>query len=33
MRAVELLAASLDPGDRNYAAQLRGQTALINALL
>src|SRR5262249_57248176 len=28
-RAIELLAASPDPGDRNYAAQLRGQTALI----
>ncbi|HMF06020.1 MAG TPA: hypothetical protein VKE72_03285, partial [Methylocella sp.] len=32
-RAIELLAASPDPGDRNYAAQLRGQTALINTLV
>jgi hypothetical protein len=33
MRAVEVLATSPDPGDRNYAAQLRGQTALINTLI
>jgi hypothetical protein len=32
-RATELLATSPDPGDRNYAAQLRGQTALINTLI
>jgi hypothetical protein len=32
-RAIEFLATSPDPGDRNYAAQLRGQTALINTLI
>ena len=32
-RAIEFLATSPDPGDRNYAAQLRGQTALINTLV
>jgi hypothetical protein len=32
-RAIELLAISPDPGDRNYAAQLRGQTTLINTLI
>src|SRR5262249_48724910 len=32
-RAIELLATSPHPSDRNYAAQLRGQTALINTLV
>ena len=33
MRAIELLSASIDPADRNYAAVLRGQVALINGLV